>query len=164
MTMTTNHLIHCVTALLLSTLASCRTPSLREIQPPSLPRFASQKQSLEQANDPKDPDFTLWAFSVNEVFGGKEGWKPGNTEPYRAKITLFESSHRMVAELYFYDEGRMPRQTERRDTLGHYLIAFPMTTLSPITQQLRFSTANPRLHRYQGVWTITTEQNETVGP
>ena len=95
-----------------------------------------------------------------DIYGGEIGSHTG--EPFRAKLTLLRKGVGDVAEIYFYDKvGKIP-VTSTALTDGHYVLRFPMSTLGPILQQLRFSRSILTLY-YEGTeWFLQSAPSEFV--
>ena len=97
-----------------------------------------------------------------EIYGGKTGYHTG--EPNRVKLTLLRQGVGDVAEIYFYDKVSNVPPTSTALTDGHYVLRFPMSTLGPILQQLRFSQGRLSLEFIDGEWCIRSAGEPIVHP
>ena len=158
-------------------LTGCAFPRLREIAPP---RDTANKSALqgnhtasrsvysEQNEGKLNRPISLRRFSVNTIYGGKTGFPRdlGDNGHFRAKMTLWGASLKIVAEIYFYDTPEQvpvnPQPGQHPD--GYYVLNFPMAALGPIQQQLRHSTVNLGLEWENGCWRIESIPDEQVGP
>ena len=104
-----------------------------------------------------------------DIYGGEIGFHTG--EPFRAKLTL-QRSGGIAAEIYFYDKvGKIPATSTELtypnppSRIGGYcVLRFPMSTLGPILQQLRFSRGTLTLCYVGTEWFIRSTDEPIVHP